>query len=627
MKKRTDNKLPFKEVLSLSVRGIRLCYTQTPGLFALETAQTVLSALSPYVTIYFSAKLIDALSYGRDPKTLGRLVVLTLVSEAAIGALAALLTRLKNYVDSDNFEKTERIFTQKLLSMDYCVLDRQKTHDLRSQISQNRKWGWGLARCKYYYNTLLGALSGLGGAIALSASLFTRRIPEECGTLVMLDHPAFLLALAGALISVTLIIPMISTKASSYWARYSENAKFGNRTFAEFGFYAAWNKNNDNRADMRIYDQDRLCNQLLHEYTDATLGHTSQIARWAKGPMGLLSALASAVSTLFTGGVYVFVCLKAYAGAFGIGDVTRYIGAITGMSGRISTIINSIGDMRNNAPFLRTVFEFLDLPDPMYQGSLTVEKRRDRNYEIEFKNVSFKYPDSDIWALKNVNIRFRVGQRLAVVGHNGSGKTTFIKLLCRMYDPTEGKILLNGIDIRKYDYKEYLSVFSVVFQDFNLFALPLGENVAASKEYDRARVEQVLRKAGFGERLDSMPRGLDTYLYKALCEDGVEISGGEAQKIALARALYKDAPFIILDEPTAALDPIAEYEIYTKFNELVGDKTAIYISHRLSSCRFCDDIAVFDGGTVIQKGSHKSLVSDKSGKYYELWHAQAQYYT
>ena len=200
-------------------------------------------------------------------------------------------------------------------------------------------------------------------------------------------------------------------------------------------------------------------------------------------------------------------------------------------------------------------------------------------------------------------------------------------MLCRLYDPTEGEILLNGIDIRKYRYKDYMDIFSVVFQDFRLLALPLGENVAGAAEYDRELAKQCLRGAGFGERLDAMSKGLDTVLYKELDKDGVEVSGGEAQKIAIARALYKDAPFIVLDEPTAALDPIAEADIYAKFDAIAGDKTAIYISHRLSSCKFCDEIAVFDHGAIVQTGSHDSLVADEEGLYHCLWQAQAQYYT
>ena len=263
----------------------------------------------------------------------------------------------------------------------------------------------------------------------------------------------------------------------------------------------------------------------------------------------------------------------------------------------------------------------------MYQGSLTTEKRSDRRYDVEFKDVSFRYPGSDIWALRHVNIRFKVGRRLAIVGENGSGKTTFIKLLCRLYDPQEGQILLNGIDVRKYRYDDYMRIFSVVFQDFQLICQPLGNNVAGSMVYDHTRAKRALIDAGFGDRLATMEKGLDTVLYKNLSDDGVEVSGGEAQKIAIARALYKDAPFIILDEPTAALDPIAEAEIYSKFDEIAGDKTAIYISHRLSSCKFCDEIAVFHEGEIIQQGSHAELLADWGGKYYALWNAQAQYYT
>lgn len=224
-------------------------------------------------------------------------------------------------------------------------------------------------------------------------------------------------------------------------------------------------------------------------------------------------------------------------------------------------------------------------------------------------------------------MKFKIGKRLAIVGENGSGKTTFIKLLCRLYDPQEGQILLNGIDIRKYRYDDYRNIFSVVFQDFQLICQPLGANVAGSRGYDRDRVKQALEDAGFGERLGTLEKGLDTMLFRNLSEDGVDISGGEAQKIAIARALYKDAPFIILDEPTAALDPLAEAEIYSKFDEITGDKTAVYISHRLSSCKFCDEIVVFHEGMIVQRGTHESLLAEEKGKYYELWNAQAQYYT
>jgi ATP-binding cassette subfamily B protein len=403
---------------------------------------------------------------------------------------------------------------------------------------------------------------------------------------------------------------------------HTEDAKLGNRLIGAFGFIS---DDKSRAADFRMYDQQKI---LLHYMNqDVSFSIDGLIARDAKGPMGAWAALGSCLSAAVTGLIYVFVCLKAWAGAFGVGSVTQYVGTLTALTRHISDLIGAVGHMKSNTPFLKTIYDFLDIPNAMYQGSLTTEKRSDRQYEVAFQDVSFKYPGSDLWALRHVNMKFKIGKRLAIVGENGSGKTTFIKLLCRLYDPQEGQILLNGIDIRKYRYDDYMHIFSVVFQDFQLICQPLGENVAGSMEYDRDRVHQVLIDAGFGERLGTMEKGLDTRLYKDLSEDGVDVSGGEAQKIAIARALYKDAPFIILDEPTAALDPIAEAEIYSKFDEIVGDKTAIYISHRLSSCKFCDEIAVFHEGAVIQQGTHASLVADENGKYYALWHAQAQYYT
>ena len=359
---------------------------------------------------------------------------------------------------------------------------------------------------------------------------------------------------------------------------------------------------------------------------DHAFGPMGLMGKLARGPMGLLKACGAGISVILTGVVYVFVALKAWAGAFGVGSVMQYVGAVTAMTANIALLLEAVGILKNNTPFVERVYEFIDIPNKMYQGSLTTEKRSDRQYHIEFQNVSFRYPGSDTWALRHVNMKFRIGKRLAIVGENGSGKTTFIKLLCRLYDPQEGQILLNGIDIRKYNYRDYMEIFSVVFQDFQLISQELGANVAGSGTYDPVRVEQALRDAGFGERLAEMPKGLETQLYREFENDGVEVSGGEAQKIAIARALYKDAPFIILDEPTAALDPIAEAEIYGKFNEISGDRTAIYISHRLSSCKFCDEIAVFDHGQVIQQGTHEALLSEPDGKYAALWNAQAQYY-
>lgn len=244
---------------------------------------------------------------------------------------------------------------------------------------------------------------------------------------------------------------------------------------------------------------------------------------------------------------------------------------------------------------------------------------------IEFQDVSFTYPGTEKEVLSHISFVIHPEERLALVGKNGSGKSTFIKLLCRLYEPTSGKILYNGIDIIKINYRQYLDMFSVVFQDFTLFSFPIGQNVSAKSTYDRKKAEFYLKQAGLLEKVNQLPDGIDTFLNKNMNDNGVDLSGGESQKLAIARALYKDSPIVIMDEPTASLDPIAEAEIYTKFSNMVENKTAIYISHRLSSCRFCQRIAVFEDGKIVEIGNHNELVNN-NGSYSDLWNAQAQYY-
>ena len=225
----------------------------------------------------------------------------------------------------------------------------------------------------------------------------------------------------------------------------------------------------------------------------------------------------------------------------------------------------------------------------------------------------------------NFNFKVNAGEFVSVIGSNGSGKTTFIKLMCRLYDVTDGEILINGVNIKDYTKDSIIKLYSVVFQDFKIFSVSLKDNICANSDFEGDRFYTCLENADIKERTEHMPNKENTYLYKDLDENGVEISGGEAQKLALARALYKDAPIVVLDEPTAALDPIAENEIYTRFNTFVQGKTAIYISHRLSSCAFCDKIAVFNNAKLAETGTHKDLLS-AGGKYAELWNAQAKYY-
>ena len=610
-----------KESLRLSLRAFRLISRYNPGFLPALGLNAAVSSVIPYAAAFFSARIIDELAFARRAEVLWQWVIAAVISGALL-TLADKGLRARCDAKWETFYlATPRLIRDKMLSLDFSDMDRVDTHDKVAQIRENENWmGLGLPKLVSSFEKLAGSLAGIIAGAVLTIGLVMTRVPAG-SAMAFLDHPLAWLLLVLALAVPSMIAPMLIGKAQACYQSASEDATFSNRLFNAFGFMG----NEAGRAlDMRIYNQQTLARHYM-QLNRTHLSHNAfaRVIRWPVSPM---QATATSLSAVLTGVVYVYVCLKALAGAFGVGMVTQYVVAVTTLTGNIKELLSLLANIRNNAPFLQKIFEFLDIPNAMYQGSLTTEKRADRQYDVEFKDVSFQYPGSDNWALRHVSVKFKVGSRLAVVGENGSGKTTFIKLLCRLYDPQEGQILLNGIDIRKYNYRDYMNVFSVVFQDFQLLSQPLGANVAGSASYDRARVLQSLTDAGFGERLTSLPDGLDTQLYRDFDGEGMMISGGEAQKIAIARALYKDSPFIILDEPTAALDPMAEAEIYAQFNEISGDKTAIYISHRLSSCRFCDEILVFDNGLIVQQGSHDGLLGNEAGKYHQLWHAQAQYY-
>ncbi|MDR0974360.1 MAG: ABC transporter ATP-binding protein/permease [Ruminococcus sp.] len=304
-----------------------------------------------------------------------------------------------------------------------------------------------------------------------------------------------------------------------------------------------------------------------------------------------------------------------FALMFGVGNT--FINRLNGFLTQVSFGINcsrQVNDFRT----------FLEYPIDDSEDDKISLPRFD-NYEFEFKDVGFRYPNTEKWALKKMNITLAPGKRLAVVGLNGAGKSTFIKLLCGLYQPTEGEILLGGVNINRYKKADYFKIFSPVFQDIEMFALEIAENVSMKESTDIAKAETALNDAGLGDKISSMPDGIHTQLLKILYESGTDLSGGEKQKLALARALYKDAPVVVLDEPTSALDAIAEQNLYKSFDRLIGGKTSVYISHRLSSTQFCDNVAMFEEGVLIEYGTHESLLQN-GGKYAEMFTTQAQYY-
>ena len=329
--------------------------------------------------------------------------------------------------------------------------------------------------------------------------------------------------------------------------------------------------------------------------------------------------------------IYIYLIRCIFAKTITIGNFTLYLSATATFFECVMSLLNSITSFLNNSRYVddfRSFYEMPELRQNLPDQKTNLPKLQPQSqYEFEFQNVSFKYPRAERFALQNVSIKIKAGERLAVVGLNGAGKSTFIKLLLRLYQPTEGKILLNGTDIQTYDLNSYFKIFAPVFQEVNLFAMSFAENVSMKslENTDKDLAHQSVVQSGLEEKLDSLEKGLDTQLLKVIYDDGIDLSGGQKQKLALARALYKNSPVVVLDEPTAALDAIAESKLYSDFDKLIGGKTSIYISHRLSSTQFCNNVAMFKDGKLIEYGTHESLLK-QNGEYANMFKIQAQYY-
>ena len=605
----------------LNRRAFLLLFKKAPLFFISVFGEKVFTSLLPFIGIFFSARIINELvliySGKGDLSKIKTLVLLSLILTAVCMLVSSLFKRWANYEGRSVDYKLQDIYVQKFLSMDFQDVESAKTNEIYTRMWQNTNYaGWGLEKILWIYPKCSTHITSIITSLVLSISLFSFKVQST--ELAFLNNPLFIFVILFSIVLLILIPAKLQTMSDSYWAIVSEDATEGNRVFSFF--FRLFNEKN-RAMDVRMYGQQKEGNIIRSSSNIFVPG--GRVSQYAKKEMGFFTFLSAFISTSLLVIIYGFVGLKALGGAFPAGNLMQYAASITALSSALTEIFTVAGEAKNNREFLKDVFDFLDIKNGMCMNNAPVNYQALDKPLIEFKNVSFAYPDSEKTVLKNLNLTLRRGERLAVVGKNGSGKTTFVKLLCRLYDPIEGEILFNGKNIKEYDYKEYLNLFSVVFQDFKLLALPLAQNISGGEAYDKLKVVEVLKNTGLD--LSKFKNAEETYLYKNFDDEGVNISGGEGQKIAIARALYKDAPLIILDEPTAALDPIAEAEIYSKFDGLVKNKTSLYISHRLSSCKFCSHILVFDAGLIVQEGSHEELLAE-DGLYSKLWNAQAQYY-
>lgn len=648
----------LRQDMGIVRRGIREFGRILPGQMGHVMVRSILIAGIPFLETAVTAVLLNGLTVSPDR---GRLFLYAILGAGLILALSL----WRNYEDCRIDAGYRRLFasheiglTGKAYALPYELLERDSTRRLRDEVSGAIGLsGAGMASLYWDMDVVWTNLFTAGmGAVILVASLAGMLPADRAGG-------GFGLAGLAALVAFSSFVAcrMTGKRFDVTFELFLKGARY-----ARYGDYYHMNylPDEDAAMDARIYSQERMildqCQTKCYErLAEGKEREYSAASRYDGVKLGCSIVCGCAV--------YLAVGRGAMEGAVGCGSVILLYSAVTRLIEAAARMAEILTDLRNNNEHLLRYFRYMDLPEARESGGVrgmaegqkcpsarhlseeqkcpsvrslsemqdTLEAPRPAGEpggggsgsDIVFQNVSFRYPDSDAYALRDVNLRLCAGEKTVIVGENGSGKTTLVKLLCRLYRPASGSILLNGRDIWDYDYGEYMGYLAAVFQDFSLFAFSLAENVAGSREYEGERVLAALEKVGLSGLVAGYPKGISQPLFHDFDEEGVDISGGEAQKLAIARAVYKDAGIMVLDEPTAALDPYAEHEIYENFGKLAEGKTVLFVSHRMSSCRMCDRIVVMEAGEAVQTGTHEELLADGDGKYSQLWNAQAKYYT
>jgi ATP-binding cassette subfamily B protein len=598
---------------------VKIIYATSKKYVYVVVLQSIFASIFPYIAIFFTYLIIDGI-VNEIPKVEILSYVYLMIGLSLIVGIISNVLRYINQVYSVELDyHLESKIASKTFELDYALAEDTNTMKMIEMAEEGCHGNGGFkSYCEYVLRGMLSSiLSIIYGGFLLAGLVVVKDTNDTSLIIRVLNSPwSIFIILIGLFIPFTIsryimkrnnkkeyeimLYNISSNRKYSYFLQLCNNYKYG--------------------KDIRLFNmQDMFLNMMSESRRKAEIHWRSYSIYNTK--MMAFSILGNKLLALVA---YIFVGLKALYGLISVGNVVAYVAAITLLSQAINTMIERYSKLHLFNNYLNNYFTYLNLKSEKEFGS--VEDVDLDNLSITFKDVSFKYPNQDEYTLKNINLEIKKGVKLAIVGLNGAGKTTLIKLLCRLYEPTEGEILLNNIPLKSFTKEVCDKLFSVVFQDFKLFSYSIKDNVASGLNGDEDRVNASLEKIGLLDRVDSMPNKLDTVIYQRSKENGIEISGGEAQKIAIARALYKDSPIVILDEPTAALDPKSESEIYENFNSLVKNKTAIFISHRMSSCKFCDEIIVIDKGGIIEKGHHNMLLKEQ-GLYNQMWTAQAKYYS
>lgn len=600
---KTDKKMKStKKILPVMKTLFGTAGKKYPFFFVLEFFRMVVEVLQPFVGIILLPKIVDEICGARNLKVLITLAVILIVSECVLTLLLeGFQTKLRKYQ-----ERMDNYFSMQIgihsMGLDFQLTEDKEALDQLDRAKTGMTW-----------------YSGGAYGIAEQVFMFFGNVFKIAGfvTIIAVNAPWMLLIL----MLYVVVSGIITAKTNRIELKAYNRLSKVNRLFGYFGWSIV-----DFRygKDIRLYD----AKDMMLERWEKNTEESNAAWKW-QGDTGYKYRKYGVLArTLMSIAQYLYVGLLAVRRLISIGIFTQIIETVGALDATLNGLVWNVQELVKRCNYAYEYVLFMKYPEAMEKHQDPVKEGL---HTIEFRDVCFAYPGTDKLILDHVNIRVRPGEKLSVVGLNGAGKTTFIKLLCRLYDPTSGEILLDGKDIREYEYDAYMKQFAPVFQDFKLFGFTIGENILFQEETLRSgeetqKLERLMKLVEMDEFISKQEKGIDTTVFTVFDEEGIEPSGGEQQKIAIARALYKDAPVIILDEPTAALDPVAEYEIYRQFHTLVGEKTAIYISHRLSSCRFCDTIAVFADGKIQEYGSHDQLANIPNGIYAGMFEAQARYY-
>lgn len=603
----------MKEKRKVPVRDtIKLLWAMDRKFPVIVILQGGLNALLFYLPVLLVARILDLLVYRENSADPVSIAVVGLVGIWLLKGVKALLEKemkTRSYQIAMRFETLVPVNT---LNISFSDLESDYAKEMRARILADRSWGSGFFGVADKFCNLCNSGFELLGSVIMLIPLAMQVSGSAAGKVAA----ALLFNIGLAVVGASVYAKWYQKKESAAMNQMTQAEKDSRFWYMDEGGSGAIGA--QSLKDIFMYRAKKMIQKTIDTEREGVRKNVFTIARInSAGGLGtgMIQGILLCVS-------YYCVLALAIAGTITVGMVLRYAQAIFQACMSVSASIRLAGEFRTDVGRIASTLEYLNLKAEKTKGDSFTEMTKG---VIEFRNVSFRYPGTKELVLDHVSLKIEPSEKIAVVGKNGSGKTTLVKLLCRLYEPEEGEILWNGKNIREYDLREWQKIFAIVFQDYSLLSLTLGQNVAASEQYEVERAKEVLQLAGFGERLNKLKKGLETVVYPEYEQDGVSFSGGEEQKIAIARAIYKGGQICILDEPTAALDPVSESRVYESFDEIVKGKTAVYISHRLSSCKFSDRIFVLDNGKIAESGTHEALLS-QNGLYAQLWQAQAQYY-